>query len=57
MLQILICSVVLTTYTELSARTGMTADDIVSALEGLRALVRDPVTGTYALLCGVERSS
>lgn len=27
----------------------MTADDIVSALEGLRALVRDPVTGTYAL--------
>ncbi|KFY50003.1 hypothetical protein V496_09660, partial [Pseudogymnoascus sp. VKM F-4515 (FW-2607)] len=34
---------------ELSEQTGMTADDIVSALEGLRALVRDPVTGTYAL--------
>lgn len=34
---------------ELSERTGMTADDIVSALEGLRALVRDPVTKTYAL--------
>ncbi|KFX95643.1 hypothetical protein V490_03723, partial [Pseudogymnoascus sp. VKM F-3557] len=34
---------------ELSESTGMTADDIVSALEGLRALVRDPVTGTYAL--------
>ena len=34
---------------ELSDRTGMTADDIVSALEGLRALVRDPVTKTYAL--------
>ena len=34
---------------ELSDQTGMTADDIVSALEGLRALVRDPVTGTYAL--------
>ncbi|OAF63342.1 hypothetical protein VC83_00179 [Pseudogymnoascus destructans] len=34
---------------ELSQQTGMTADDIVSALEGLRALVRDPVTGTYAL--------
>ena len=27
----------------------MTADDIIAALEGLRALVRDPVTGTYAL--------
>ncbi|KAI9885364.1 MAG: hypothetical protein M1823_002835 [Watsoniomyces obsoletus] len=35
--------------TDISKRTGMTADDIVSALEGLRALVRDPVTGTYAL--------
>lgn len=40
---------VLTVRVELSRRTGMTADDIVSALEGLRALVRDPVTGTYAL--------
>ncbi|KAL4908164.1 hypothetical protein BDW74DRAFT_146958 [Aspergillus multicolor] len=35
--------------TELSERTGMTADDVVSALEALRALVRDPVTKTYAL--------
>ncbi|KAL5362510.1 hypothetical protein BJX96DRAFT_154083 [Aspergillus floccosus] len=34
---------------ELSDRTGMTADDIVSGLEALRALVRDPVTKTYAL--------
>lgn len=34
---------------DISERTGMTADDIVSALEGLRALVRDPITGTYAL--------
>lgn len=34
---------------DLSENTGMTADDIVSALEGLRALVRDPVTKTYAL--------
>ena len=34
---------------ELSNRTGMTADDIVAALEGLRALVRDPVTHSYAL--------
>ena len=29
--------------------TGMTADDIVAALEALRALVRDPVTKRYAL--------
>ena len=34
---------------ELSDRTGMTADDIVAALEGLRALVRDPITKSYAL--------
>ena len=34
---------------ELSDSTGMTADDIVAALEGLRALVRDPVSKTYAL--------
>lgn len=35
--------------TDLSARTGMTADDLVAALEGLRALVRDPITKTYAV--------
>lgn len=34
---------------DISQRTGMTADDIVCALEGLRALVRDPITKTYAL--------
>ncbi|KAL8825543.1 MAG: hypothetical protein Q9170_007754, partial [Blastenia crenularia] len=34
---------------DLSERTGMTPDDIVAALEALRALVRDPVTKTYAL--------
>lgn len=34
---------------ELADRTGMTADDIVAALEGLRALVRDPITHSYAL--------
>ncbi|KAF9888097.1 hypothetical protein FE257_009233 [Aspergillus nanangensis] len=34
---------------DLAERTGMTADDIVSGLEALRALVRDPVTKTYAL--------
>ena len=27
----------------------MTADDVISALEALRALIRDPVTRTYAL--------
>ena len=35
--------------TDISESTGMTADDIVAALEALRALVRDPVTKTYAL--------
>lgn len=35
--------------TAISERTGMTPDDIISGLEGLRALVRDPVTKTYAL--------
>ena len=34
--------------TDISEKTGMTADDIISALEGLRALVRDPVTKRYA---------
>ncbi|KAI5296357.1 hypothetical protein KEM52_003588 [Ascosphaera acerosa] len=34
---------------ELGVKTGMTPDDIVSGLEGLRALVRDPVTKKYAL--------
>ena len=32
----------------ISDETGMTADDVVSALEGLRALVRDPQTQLYA---------
>jgi histone acetyltransferase SAS3 len=35
--------------TDLTKRTGMTPDDVVSALEGLRALVRDPITKNYAL--------
>ncbi|GAD94447.1 protein mst2 [Paecilomyces variotii No. 5] len=39
---------------DLSERTGMTPDDIVSGLEGLRALVRDPVTKTYALRLNYE---
>lgn len=39
----------LVSIADLSDRTGMTADDVVSALEGLRALVRDPITKTYAI--------
>lgn len=34
---------------ELGRRTGMTDDDVVSGLEGLDALVRDPLTGVYAI--------
>ncbi|KAF2749422.1 hypothetical protein M011DRAFT_456894 [Sporormia fimetaria CBS 119925] len=37
-----------TSITAISDKTGMTPDDIVSGLEGLRALVRDPETGRYA---------
>lgn len=33
----------------LARETGMTPDDIISTLEALRALVRDPVTRRYAL--------
>ncbi|KAH8176865.1 MOZ/SAS family protein [Sarocladium implicatum] len=38
----------------ISDDTGMTADDIISALEGLRALVRDPQTKTYAFRVDIE---
>lgn len=38
----------------ISDDTGMTADDIISALEGLRALVRDPLTKTYAFRVDME---
>ena len=34
---------------DLSEKTGMTPDDVVCALEGLRALVMDPTSKTYAL--------
>jgi hypothetical protein len=34
---------------ELGKRTGMTDDDVVSGLEGLDALVKDPQTGIYAI--------
>ncbi|KAI5777481.1 acyl-CoA N-acyltransferase [Geopyxis carbonaria] len=37
------------TIEDLSNRTGMTTDDIICGLEVLRALVRDPQTGVYAL--------
>jgi histone acetyltransferase SAS3 len=33
---------------QISDDTGLTADDVVAALEGLRCLVRDPQTGIYA---------
>lgn len=35
--------------TSIAKETGMTPDDIISTLEALRFLVRDPVTKTYAL--------
>ena len=38
----------------ISDDTGMTADDIISALEGLRALVRDPQTKAYAFRVDIE---
>ncbi|KAF3481371.1 uncharacterized protein GIQ15_04130 [Arthroderma uncinatum] len=38
-----------TSITAISEQTGMTPDDVISALEGLSALVRDPSTKTYAL--------
>lgn len=39
---------------QISDDTGMTADDVVSALEGLRCLVRDPQTGLYAFRVDLE---
>ena len=33
---------------QISDDTGLTPDDVISALEGLRCLVRDPQTGLYA---------
>jgi hypothetical protein len=40
---------------ELGKRTGMTDDDVVSGLEGLDALVRDPETGVYAIKVNHEK--
>jgi MOZ/SAS family len=40
---------------DLGRRTGMTDDDVVSGLEGLDALVRDPETGIYAIKVNREK--
>jgi histone acetyltransferase SAS3 len=34
---------------EISDQMGLTPDDVISALDALGALIRDPVTGTYAI--------
>ncbi|KAM3561963.1 hypothetical protein ARSEF4850_002979 [Beauveria asiatica] len=39
---------------KMSDDTGMTPDDVISALEGLRALVRDPETKIYAFRIDLE---
>lgn len=39
---------------QISDNTGMTADDVISALEGLRCLVRDPATQLYAFRVDIE---
>lgn len=39
---------------KMSDDTGMTPDDVISALEGLRALVRDPETRLYAFRIDLE---
>ncbi|KAI9151666.1 Histone acetyltransferase mst2 [Paramyrothecium foliicola] len=38
----------------ISDDTGMTPDDVISALEGLRALVRDPQTKLYAFRVDID---
>jgi len=40
---------------ELGKRTGMTDDDVISGLEGLDALVKDPETGIYAIKVNPEK--
>ncbi|KAM0265647.1 hypothetical protein ACHAQJ_000081 [Trichoderma viride] len=39
---------------QISDDTGMTPDDVIAALEGLRALVRDPQTRVYAFRIDLE---
>ncbi|THW20557.1 hypothetical protein D6D19_10533 [Aureobasidium pullulans] len=39
------------TFAGMARETGMTIDDVISSLEALRAIVKDPVTNKYALRC------
>lgn len=39
---------------QISDDTGLTADDVISALEGLRCLVRDPQTQLYAFRVDIQ---
>ncbi|QIW99468.1 hypothetical protein AMS68_004986 [Peltaster fructicola] len=43
-----------TSIARIAQETGMTPDDIISTLESLRFLVRDPITRTYALRLDYE---
>ncbi|KAH0401684.1 hypothetical protein KCU89_g3910, partial [Aureobasidium melanogenum] len=38
-------------FSSMARATGMTVDDVISSLEALRAIVKDPVTNKYALRC------
>ena len=44
-----------TSIQDLGKRTGMTDDDVVSGLEGLDALVKDPQTGIFAIKVNREK--
>jgi histone acetyltransferase SAS3 len=44
-----------TSVQDLGRRTGMTDDDVVSGLEGLDALVKDPETGIFAIRVNREK--
>lgn len=34
-------------FKDICNNTGLTVDDVIAAMEGLRALVKDPISGTY----------
>ncbi|KAI4717777.1 hypothetical protein E4T48_06009 [Aureobasidium sp. EXF-10727] len=38
-------------FSSMARATGMTIDDVISSLEALRAIVKDPFTNKYALRC------
>ncbi|CAD0109344.1 unnamed protein product [Aureobasidium uvarum] len=38
-------------FSSMARATGMTVDDVISSLEALRAIVKDPSTNKYALRC------